>query len=479
MPFLSPRFARWLITMAREKKRKGKSRKGTQSDRDVTVELTPTVEFLHKELSESLCEEVFQDLRTGERERQWSLFALARFWLAVILDAPKSLSQLLARMRGDDPTGFLPQVSASSEAFFQRCKSLSSAFFMALYARFISNVEAKAPRRYCQDLQHLLEKFSDVSVIDGSRLDKIAKRLKILHDEKAAILPGCLLAVYDLFRGIATQLWFEVDAAAAEFKRGLVAIECLAPNTLLLGDRLYCSVALFRALEANDCFGLFRRNKTVSIKKVRRLSRERLEIGLLEEWIVQAGRKGTEIELRLVTLKTNGKTYEALTNVLDPKRLSAEDIAKLYPQRWTVERLFYDLKVVLNVKRLYAANPNAIAMQVFSAAMVHASFRIAQADIAQKLDLAPEELSSEKLFPLLAFTSIKLLEAEFIFEQTQKANPRVKLRKPSWKKLPGTVVSLRHIRKQKRSSERRTREFHKDRRKWKSITKVDGAEELT
>ena len=143
------------------------------------------------------------------------------------------------------------------------------------------------------------------------------------------------------------------------------------------------------------------------------------------------------------------------------------------------ERLFYDLKVVLNVKKLYTANPNAIAMQVFAAAMVHASFRIAQADIARTLDMAPEELSSEKLFPLLAFTSIKILEAEFFFEATQKANPGVKLRKPSWKELPGTVVSLRYLKKQKRSEERRKREFHKDRKKWKSITKVDGAEELT
>lgn len=465
--------------MAREKKRKGKSRKGTRSDRDVRVHLAPTVEFLHEYLSEALCDEVFQDLRTTERERRWSLYALARFWLDVVLEAPPSLSQLLERTRGGDPAGFLPQVAASSEAFFQRCKNLPSGFFMALYSRFIGNVKAKAPKRYCQELAYLRKNFSDVFAIDGSRLDKIAHRLKILHDEKAAILPGCLLAVYDLFRGIATQLWFEPDAGAAEFTRALLAIDCLPAQSLLLGDRLYCSVALFGALKANGAFGLFRRNKTVSIKKVRRLSRQRLDIGLLEDWIVQAGRKGTEIELRLVVLKSNGRTYEALTNVLDPSRLSPEDVTRLYPQRWKIERLFYDLKVVLNLKKLYAANPNAVAMQVFAAAMVHAAFRIAQADIARQHNLRPEDLSPQKLFPLLALTSIRLLEAEFYFEATQAANPRVKLRKPSWKKLPGSVVSLRHLLKQRRSGERRQREYHKDRAKWKSITKVDGAEELT
>ena len=465
--------------MAREKKRKAKSAKGTESDRHVDVHLVPIVQFLHERISKALCDEVFKDIRTTERQRDWSLFALARFWLAVILEAPSSLSQLLERTRKAGPEGFLPQVAASSEAFFQRCKNLSIAFFMGLYCRFVDDILPKAPKRYCHELAYLLKEFSSVVAIDGSRLDKIAHRLKILHDEKAAILPGCLLAVYDLFRGIATQLWFEADAAAAEFNRAVVAIECLAANTLVLGDRLYCTVAVFRALEANGAFGVLRRNKTVSIKKVRRLRRQRLGGGLLEDWLVEAGRKGTEIQLRLVVFKNNGKTYEALTNVLEPSRLSAEDVAKLYPQRWKVERLFYDLKVVLNLKKLYPANPNAIGMQVFAAAMAHAAFRIAQADIAQKHDLPPEELSPQKLFPLLALTSMKLLEAELYFKATEAANPTVTLRKPSWKGLPDTVVSLRHLRRQKRKEERRKRGYHKDRAKWKSITKVDGAEELS
>ena len=465
--------------MSREKKRKGKSGKGTASDRHVKVHLVPTVQFLHEHVSKSLCDKVFQEVRTDERQRQWSLFALARFWITVILTPPTSLTQLVERTRRADPKGFLPQVSASSEAFFQRCKNLSAGFFMALYAHFVDEVLPKVPKRYCHELARLQERFSNLVAFDGSRLDKIAHRLKILQNEKAAILPGSLLAVYDIFRGIATQLWFEADAAAAEFTRALLAIDCLEPNTLVLGDRLYCSPALFRALEGNGCFGVFRRNKTVSIEKMRRLSRRRSEAGLLEDWVIQAGRKGTEIELRLVVFKNNGKTYEALTNVLDPERLSAEDVVELYPHRWKVERLFYDLKVVLNLKKLYAANPNAVAMQVFAAAMVHASFRIAQADIAKKHDLPPEELSPQKLFPLLALTSIKLLEAEFIFEATRVANPGVQLRRPSWSDLPDTVISLRHIRRQRRSEKRRRREYHKDRAKWKSITKVDGSEDLT
>jgi hypothetical protein len=465
--------------MAKEKLRKGNDGKGTESDRDIDVHLTPTVEFLHEHITESLCDEVFREVRTNERQRKWTLHALGRFWLAVILVAPRSLSQLLEVTRRGDLRGFLPQVAASAEAFFEKCKATSSLFFMHLYFRFIELAAKNAPKRYCSEMAHLLKDFSDVVLIDASRLDKIAHRLKVFRTEKGVILPGCLLAVYDLFRGIATQLWFDADAAASEFVRALTAVDCLAQQTLVVGDRLYCCPKLFRQLQGNQCFGVFRRNKSVGIRKVRRLARERIAGGLLEDWLVEAGPKKDSLDLRLIVYKTNGKTHEALTNVLDPKRLTAQDIAALYPWRWKVERLFYDLKVVLNIKKLYAANPNAVAMQVYAAAMVHASFRIAQADIARKVNLPAEELSPAKLFPLLALASIKIIEAEILFDLTCKANRKTKLRKPSWKNLPATVVSLHRIRVQRRSNARTKPEYHKDRAKWKSITKIEGTEELT
>jgi hypothetical protein len=184
----------------------------------------------------------------------------------------------------------------------------------------------------------LLRDFEDVVLIDGSRLDKIAHRLKILHPEKAAVLPGCLLAVYDLFRGIATQLWFDPDAGASEFNRATEAIECLAPNTLVVGDRLYSVPEIFRYLESNHCFGVFRRNRSVGIRKVKRLSSSRpSDGGLCEDWLVEAGSGKGALTLRLIVYTVNGKTQEALTNVLDPRRLCAEDVIRLYPKRWAVE----------------------------------------------------------------------------------------------------------------------------------------------
>ncbi len=103
----------------------------------------------------------------------------------------------------------------------------------------------------------------------------------------------------------------------------------------------------------------------------------------------------------------------------------------------------------------------------------------AQADVATQVELPPEEPSPEKLFPHLALVSIKVVEAEYLFEVTCDTNPGVKLRKPSWRNPPGTVVSLRRLRVQRRAPNRKKREYSPERWKWKSITTVDGSEELS
>lgn len=452
--------------------KKVKRKKGKEREKDVRVELAPTVGLLHKIVTEPLCKEVFQCVRTTERQRKWTLYALARFWLAVILDPPAALTHVLERVRGSDPTGFLPCVDASSEAFFERCRDLSSNFFATLYFHFMELAHPQAPLGYTNRLRHLRKRFSDVLIIDGSRLDKVAHRLKILWNEQAAVLPGCILALYDIYRGIASQLWFSDDAAESEFSRGLLALEGLRRGTLLLGDRLYCSPQIFEGLRTRGCYGLFRRNKAVHIERIKKLSSRQVEGARIEDYLVWAGAE--RIQLRLIRLERGGKTYEALTSDLDPNHLSADEVVQLYPVRWKVERLFFELKDVLNLHRFYCANPNAVAMQVFGAAMVHTAFRIAQADVAKKVKLPPEELSPKKLFPRLALASIILIEAEYLFERTCLENPGVRLRKPDWSDHPKTVTVLGNILVQRRKGDRRSRPFSEARRRWKSFSHIEG-----
>ncbi len=95
-----------------------------------------------------------------------------------------------------------------------------------------------------------------------------------------------------------------------------------------------------------------------------------------------------------------GRTrYERLTSVLDPTRLAATKALDLYPYRWRIERMVVDLKEVLNLNRVYAANPNAVAMQVYAAAIVYNAMWVAQGEVAEAAGLAPEAISPATLYP--------------------------------------------------------------------------------
>ncbi len=449
---------------------------GRKSKREVRADLLATVEVLHANLTSALCQDVFSGVRGAERQRVWTLERLAEFWTAVILRAPKSLTQALEEAAGGK-SGIWPQVEASPQGFFSRCQNLNWEFFRDLHEAFVDRALAKEPPSYATTCRPLLARFTSVWVVDGSRLDAIAHRLKILWDNRSVILPGCVTAFYDLYHGVAVKLLFNPDAAAAELLRVEAALNGIPKGTLLLGDRLYSSVRFFQELTQRELYGVFRRSKRLKLHKVKRLSKRPCAGGVLSDTLIDAGcGVGTPPQrLRRIRWQCGQKVREVLTNVLDPALLSAEEAISLYPKRWTVERLFYDLKEVLNLHQFYAANPNAIAMQVYAAAIVHTAMRIAQARIARQAGIKPERISPEKLFPRVAAASISLAQAELIFLATCQANPRVKLRRPSWRTLPFAYALLESLLVEPRKGVRRQRRFCPARRHWKSLAHVKGA----
>ncbi len=62
-----------------------------------SVNLAQIIKLLHTHLTAALCNTVFQRVRNRERQRRWSLAALAQFWLTVLLTGPRSLTPGVAR----------------------------------------------------------------------------------------------------------------------------------------------------------------------------------------------------------------------------------------------------------------------------------------------------------------------------------------------------------------------------------------------
>ena len=250
---------------------------------------------------------------------------------------------------------------------------------------------------------------------------------------------------------------------------------------MLLGDRLYGVGAFFSALSARGLFGLCRRHGRQSWQWLRDLSKTFIAGGTAWDTLIEI--KGTKDiptqTLRWLRWRKGRQSLEMLTNVLEPKRLSIMEALRLFPWRWKVERLFFDLKEVLHVHRFYTSSPNGVAMQVYAAALVHTAFRVAQGHIAQALGTEPEEISPAKFFPRLAAASIGLTWSELAFIEIQLANPGIDLQKPDWRRCDFAWTTFERIRVEPRRGRRRKRRFCKGRKQWKSFTHIPGGKKLT
>src|SRR3989442_7943297 len=112
-----------------------------------TIDLLRVVDLLQEHITPALCRTVFGAVRKTERQRVWTLEALIRFWTAVVLRAPKALSQALVdSLEGRDPT--FPPIEAGPETFFHRCRDLRPAFFSEGFQPFTTPPVTAGPPRH-------------------------------------------------------------------------------------------------------------------------------------------------------------------------------------------------------------------------------------------------------------------------------------------------------------------------------------------
>jgi hypothetical protein len=421
-----------------------------------TVDLFETVELIQRHVTGALCDEAWQEVRDKEREREWTLEALVGFWTSVTADPPRSLSQALAEA-SEGETSRYRAPKTSQQAFFARCHDLRWEFFASVFRRFRQSIAPEAGAVFARELGAVRERFAAVEAVDGSNLDAVARRLKVVWRERATVLPGTMLAFYDVCAGTMSRLVFDPDISGSEFVRSVAALDGVAQNTLLIGDRLYGVPRWFAALAERKLFGVARRHRAGLLVKMRLNAGQEHDGGTLEDWecVVGSGQTVESQILRLVVWKRGRKRVELLTNVLDPAVLSAVEAMTVYRWRWKVERLFSDLKEVLNLRRFYAGNVNAVGMQVYAAAIVHTALRVAQGRIAVAAGIEPERLSTKRLFPRVAAASCRLTGMQAGIEMVKRANPGVALVVPDLRGAPGMRARLEDLLVEPRKGRRR------------------------
>ena len=453
--------------------------------RSIAVEAVPSAEYLSvmwKHLTQSLCDEVFAATRKRERQRKWTLFAMVWFWISLLKSGYISQTRALLEARGDSP--LFPDVDATPEAFFQKAQNTRPVFFQNIFRVYTERLRPEVPASFEQELPIGVDAFPEIFAIDGSRLEKVGRLLKVARNTTKAILPGSMEAVYDMRRGLLHDLHFDPDGCAAEISMFEKVLPSIPTGSLLVGDRYYAKPVIWEKLNERNICMVSRYNKTVKKTRFEVLEKARSKKLCVDDWLVgmggsQAGKQ--PVRLRWVHLWNNDFELILITNVLDPEVLTPIQLMALYRRRWSVERMYLALKDVLELNRLYNCSPAAVGQQVYATAILYNTLRASQAKIAATAQMTPDKLSVDKLFPTLIDHYIKATYiacgADSVLERMQGEASRLPLSQITVDH-PSLRIHIRDHLLEKRSDRRRQRRFCKGRARATSYNKIPGAKKL-
>ena len=450
---------------------------------ELAVEEVPSAKYLSivwKYLTESLCQEVFAATRERERQRKWTLYALVWFWISLLQSRYASQTRALLEARAG--SALFPPVDASPEAFFQKVQNVRPVFFRNVFRAFTTALKAEAPSTFERELPVDPGVFPEVYAVDGSRLEKVARMLKVARKTTKAIIPGSMEAVYDLRRGLLHELHFDPDGCIGEITMFEQVLPSIPRGALILNDRYYAKPKIWQRVAEQGVWMISRHNRTVKKRRLAVNAQLRSSELSYDDWLVEMGgsQAGTSpVQLRWVRIWGPGFDRTLITNVLEPQRLTPEQLMAAYRRRWSVERMYLAMKEVLELNHLYNCSPAAVGQQVYATAILYNTLRTSQAQIAATAGIAPETLSVDKLFPTLIDHYIQAtsfaLGSEF--ERVHAAHPRI-TRPEALLDPPWLRVRIRDHLLEKRKEERKKRRFCVGRARATSYNLIPGAKKL-
>lgn len=170
----------------------------------------------------------------------------------------------------------------------------------------------------------------------------------------------------------------------------------LRKNMLCLADRNFLCYPLWQQAVATGAKLVWRAKLQLVIPKTRKLSDGSYLAKIYPSpKHRRADRDG--IPVRLVDYRIDGfrESYRLVTNILDPNKAPALELARLYSERWTIETAFDELKTHLRGSNVVLRSklPDLVRQDVFGLLLAHFGVRFVMHDAALSEDIATDELS--------------------------------------------------------------------------------------
>jgi len=306
--------------------------------------------------------------------------------------------------------------------------SLSNAFMAYATDRLREVFPVGAASRLPASLRNL-----DVIAIDGKKIKRAAKRLKVARGYSGTPLGGKALAALDLRRGLVIAMNAHLDGETNDAPLVPDLLPQVRQRTprrrLWIADRQFCDLTQphnFR--KKNDEFLIryhpkthFHRDSSVSIHKGtdsqgRRYSEE-------WGWLGKPGGKKSLYVRRITLFRKNDDDVILVTSLTDAEKYPATDLMDVYLLRWGIENVFQQVTEVFHLERLISSTPQGTIFQFSFCLLLYNLLQVTRGYIAQAQQRQPDTISSEMVFydvhrQLVSLTELAEREAVVEYFQT-------------------------------------------------------------
>jgi IS4 transposase len=191
-----------------------------------------------------------------------------------------------------------------------------------------------------------------VRILDGNHLGATEHRIDELRRTWAAPLPGKALVVFDQAQGLVRDVFLTEDGQAQERRLIGQVLETVERGELWIADRNFCTLPLMFTMHHREAGFILRQHGQLEGRLIGRRRRVgKTETGIVYEQALLATEpaSGEELALRRITVELNQPTRDGDTEIhilsnLPAAAASAEKVAELYRNRWTIEHVFFEIE---------------------------------------------------------------------------------------------------------------------------------------
>ncbi|OUL31309.1 transposase, partial [Nostoc sp. T09] len=292
------------------------------------------------------------------------------------------------------------RIEVSAQAVSKRLRTLPIELFAQIFEQVMERINVQPQNQAVpENWQPVYAKFTAIWIADGSTLEALRRKLKVLQEQEKT-LAGKMMMVVEAFSHRPVTTWYTQNSKANDKTWCEQLLERLPIGGLLIFDLGFFKFPWFDAFTEADKFFLTRLREKTSYKVIRCLT----NTPFYRDEIISMGEYRSnpcQHQVRLVSVLWGSTWYYYLTNVLDPQMLSAQQVCELYRRRWRVEDAFLLTKRLLGLAYIWVGDNNGVQIQIFATWIFYAVLNQLCIDIAIALNQPLDRISTEMVFRAL------------------------------------------------------------------------------